>query len=525
MTIELVDTTRSWLVDETGVSSGPDGSAEVNEVIDLFISFAHADNERPQSAAQGWVTTLVSELEKVLRRKLGGKGARIWRDGELAPNMPVTEELLRRVSASRTLLLALSPGYCLSEWCQRELATFAARAATSGQARNLFAIEIEPVGREEWPAALASLTPMRFWAPAGEPPVPRLHGFPQPRSDEAQYWDGVNTLAHLIAERLRAAPGVSPVRPKPAVVLAEATDDLDDKHQAIAATLAQRSDVVVLPARAYPRDNATDFEAAVTSDLRDARLFVQLLGPHRGRLAPGSERSFVVMQAEAARRHRLQMLQWRPPELGLDVIADPVYRSVLEGERVSTRGFEAFRRELLQALDLIVTPPPEPPPPRQVAPALGLPPSADNALAVDGLSLYLQATPEDRGAADEIADQLSNIGATVLLSPDPAPGQTFEQGLVAQEHALRQCHGVLLVYGRSPPLAIATAFQFARRIFGLRRTGVWCAVLDLPPADKPRVPVRSPNLLSIECRQGFDPARLGGFFNALRSADAGAGHA
>ena len=58
----LVDTTRSWLVDETGVSSGPDGSAEVNEVIDLFISFAHADNERPQSAAQGWVTTLVSEL-------------------------------------------------------------------------------------------------------------------------------------------------------------------------------------------------------------------------------------------------------------------------------------------------------------------------------------------------------------------------------------------------------------------------------------------------------------------------------
>ncbi len=500
-----------------------DAGGDADEVIDLFVSYAHCDNETPRGADAGWVSTLVDELQKMLRRKLGGAGARIWRDGELAPQMPVTEELLRRVSRSRTMLLVLSPGYCQSPWCQRELATFAARAAAQGRTRNLFAVEIEPVPRDRWPAPLASLTPMRFWSLAGQPAVPRLRGFPQPRSDEDAYWDGVNTLAHLIAERLLAAPAAGE-HPRPAIVLAEATDDLEDRRQALLATLAPRGDIVVLPARPYPRDNGPDFMAAADSDLSHAQLFVQLLGPHRGRLAPGSEHSFVALQAEAARRRGVPMLQWRAPELVLDEVGDLGYRALLAGEGVTSRGFESFRRELLLAIDRLVTPPAAPAAVRTLE-AVTVP-AARGASAVEGLSLYLQATPEDREAADEVADRLAHLGATVLLSPDPAPGQSFEQGLASQEEALRQCQGVLLVYGRSPPRAVEAAFMFARRIFGLRRSDVWSAVLDLPPAEKPRVPLRSPNLLDIDCRQGFDPARLEAFFAALqRVAAPGAGHA
>ena len=36
---------------------------------DIFISYAHADDEIPAGAKNGWVTTLVAELNKVLRRK------------------------------------------------------------------------------------------------------------------------------------------------------------------------------------------------------------------------------------------------------------------------------------------------------------------------------------------------------------------------------------------------------------------------------------------------------------------------
>jgi hypothetical protein len=89
---------------------------------DIFVSYAHADDEVPQGAKSGWVTTLVEELRKILRRKLGGGGAQLWMDHQLAANENVSRELLAKLRASRTLVLVMSPGYQKSDWCQRELA-------------------------------------------------------------------------------------------------------------------------------------------------------------------------------------------------------------------------------------------------------------------------------------------------------------------------------------------------------------------------------------------------------------------
>ena len=91
---------------------------------DIFVSYAHADDEIPAGARNGWVTTLVEELNKVLRRKLGGSGARIWMDHQLAANANVLNTLLATLRSSRTLLLVMSPGYHQSVWCQRELGNF-----------------------------------------------------------------------------------------------------------------------------------------------------------------------------------------------------------------------------------------------------------------------------------------------------------------------------------------------------------------------------------------------------------------
>jgi hypothetical protein len=60
----------------------------------------------------------------------------------------------------------------------------------------------------------------------------------------------------------------------------------------------------------------------------------------------------------------------------------------------------------------------------------GLPLLPDDQPA-SGLSLYLQAAPEDRDMAEQISEHLFNVGATVLASPDPEPGQTFLQSLQA----------------------------------------------------------------------------------------------
>src|SRR5215470_17303040 len=110
---------------------------------DIFISYAHADDEIPTGAKNGWVTTLADELNKVLRRKLGGSGARIWMDHHLAANENVSEALLETVRSSQTLLLVMSPGYQRSAWSQFELVNFLARPASRKGKDNVFVVEID----------------------------------------------------------------------------------------------------------------------------------------------------------------------------------------------------------------------------------------------------------------------------------------------------------------------------------------------------------------------------------------------
>ena len=130
---------------------------------DLFVSYAHSDDEIPTGARNGWVTTLVEELNKVLRRKLGGSGARIWMDHQLAANANVLDTLLATLRSSRILLLVMSPGYHQSVWCQRELGNFLAQSAAEKHKDNVFVVDLEPVPREAWHSALQALTTIRFW--------------------------------------------------------------------------------------------------------------------------------------------------------------------------------------------------------------------------------------------------------------------------------------------------------------------------------------------------------------------------
>ena len=151
---------------------------------DLFVSYAHADDEVPSGASKGWVTTLADELRKVLRRKLGGRGAEVWMDHQLAANANVPNALLDTLRSSRTLLLVMSPGYQVSPWCQRELGNFLVQSAAQKSTDNVFIVEIEPVTRESWHKSLQPLNGIRFWHKENEDKAPRLLGFPIPKADE-----------------------------------------------------------------------------------------------------------------------------------------------------------------------------------------------------------------------------------------------------------------------------------------------------------------------------------------------------
>jgi len=100
--------------------AGKDGQ---NDTVDVFISYAHIDNQPLDAEQQGWITELNTRLNKRLEMFLG-ESAVIWRDLKLGGSDIFAAEIEERLRNSRILVSVLSPRYIKSDWCRRELQAF-----------------------------------------------------------------------------------------------------------------------------------------------------------------------------------------------------------------------------------------------------------------------------------------------------------------------------------------------------------------------------------------------------------------
>lgn len=83
---------------------------------DIFISYAHVDDEPALGAAEGWVTTLVKGLRTLLAQKLGRSDAySLWMDHQLPRNVQITPQIMDILQKTATLVVILSPGYVASD--------------------------------------------------------------------------------------------------------------------------------------------------------------------------------------------------------------------------------------------------------------------------------------------------------------------------------------------------------------------------------------------------------------------------
>ena len=471
---------------------------------DVFVSYAHADDEVPLGASKGWVTTMVGELRKILRRMLGGDGATIWMDHQLAASQQVDRTLVAQARSCRTLLLVMSPAYLKSEWCVRELDAFVDASRAGIGCETVFIVEIGEVKRETWHPAIRQVQSIAFWERLDERGRPHLHGYPHPAPDEhSRYWRRLNELAHLVADRLQAPSDAQVARP--AVWVAETTDDLGDERERLVATLRQHG-FTPLPEAPYLRSSDEVYINALHQDLDRAVMLVQQLGSDAGRTVPWMNASPVTLQARAAEavaaRRGVPMLRWRPRDVVLDRVADAEYRALLTGIQTSTA--EEFKQRVVRMLTT-----------RSRDTPVAEPISAESAA---DLYILVKADTVDRDLAFHAQVSLADLGVDVAVAPDPQPEQTPEQIRLAQEEQLQTCDGVVLVYGRTRPSWVQSQFAFSRKVLAQRRRrGVWGALLDGPPHPKPDAGLRSPNLLLLECRRGIDPNELERFVYALRT--------
>jgi hypothetical protein len=255
---------------------------------DVFISYAHNDDDVYAQEPWGWVTRLHQDLEQRVRNYLGSD-IRFWRDCEIRNNEDFTNKIFRRLAKTATLLSVLSPSFLQREWCRRELDAFTGNADSQAavlvdeEKSRIFKVEKMPVDRDALPPAMQGTKTYRFYEPDPSQPK-RLHELRPLLGGEyyRRYFEEMDELAKDIAALLKdmargmaaAADQAQPGRVT--VYVAETTSDLDDKGSELRRDLKDRG-YLVLPSGDLPyRANA--YKEKVRDCLRQAVLSVHLVG-------------------------------------------------------------------------------------------------------------------------------------------------------------------------------------------------------------------------------------------------------
>lgn len=478
---------------------------------DIFVSYAHVDNELLPGETEGWVTQLISTLEVYLRQKLGRREKfTLWRDPELPGNVPLTPEILETVRDSQIILLVLSPGYVSSTWCLDELAAFVkARGVSSGR---VFVIERDKLAESDRPAVLADLKGYAFWvADKQQSGVVRTLGTPAMGSYRADYFRQVEDLAIQLVGKLKSIRKAAPTLPESAAsddipVAAQNffytppqnTDELSESSESASSektTLAtvyvapvpdtlqlERNDFIrvlnqhrieVLPQS--NRINYSTFQQEMEQDLERSQCFVQLLDA-------SSNMGLVNAQYQIASQSEADVLQWRSTELEVDAVSDQDQLALLRGQHVMASDLVNFQQHLLKRLF-----PPEP----LAKPAVLVEPEQQ--------IIFINVGNEDRALAERVSKQLSAHGHFCVLPVTPDERSRPADIRKDMEHNMRYCDSLLLLYDSSPITQIRQFLMQSWRMRAQRDKPLPTAVCISPSNQDDNLSAMAKNLRVLRC--------------------------
>jgi hypothetical protein len=294
---------------------------------------------------------------------------------------------------------------------------------------------------------------------------------------------------------LADAPAVVPeaaVSDSPRVFVARATDDLEDREEELRNYLTQAG-ISVSPRRQYMQADATAFEAAVRADLDSSKLFIQLLSTARGAEAPfdGAKR-LPLLQWEIAQRIGTKILLWRDRGIDPSATTHAEHRKLLESAIACP--IEEFKRAV--ADEARRHPPPAPARP-------------------SGVMVFVNSDSRDQALALQLGNALAGEGVACYWPLDKGSPEEVRKDLEAN---LRDCDGVLIVYGSSEPYWVREQLRFGMKVFSSQRSSrPALGVFQGPPPDKTKLGLLDPEMIFLDCSGGFDTASLRPFVSRLRA--------
>lgn len=448
----------------------------------LFISYAHIDNQPVPPAEQGWITQFHETLNALLSMRLG-KTAKIWRDQKLQGNDVFDAEIVTQFSSSAVLVSVLSSRYLNSEWCTREVREFCAGARSRGglvidNKSRIFKVIKMPVEQEHsLPPEMHQLLGYEFYTIKDGAPLELDPGYgPEYAQAYKQKvaklaWDVAQILKALEARQARGGNGNGkhPEAARPTVYLAECSRDRRQARELIEVELT-RLGYTVLPDRPLPTDEV-EFVAAVKTLLERCALSIHLVGESYGVVPDGpTSKSIVMLQNDLAvdrcRKGKLARLIWLPKGIRSGQAPQQAFIDALLqdaqaqfGADLLTGDIEEFKAAIHSTLKKI-----EQPEPVQVRPA------AEDGTADDKTKLlYLICDEKDRRASVPLRKFCRQQGFEVRL-----PAFEGDAALVRKtnQQQLASCDAVMLFYGAGDEAWKRSIDNELTKMAGYRQTPV-----------------------------------------------------
>jgi hypothetical protein len=285
---------------------------------------------------------------------------------------------------------------------------------------------------------------------------------------------------------------------EPAIYLAETTDDLEDEHADVERYLKQHR-YRIHPRLSLPAD-LTGFRQAVQTDLRPCVLFVQLLSERKGKsLAGAAPEAFRgVTQYRCAVELVKAVLQWRSPAADPKKVTHEAHRNLLDGAEVMGVDLEEFKAAVLKRVQRLTAPRKEPTKPTAAC------------------HVFVNTSADDRPMAEAFSEVLARRGFWAVLP--------YEKGTVAQaredlETNLRECDGLVMVFGRTEPYWVRSQLLQSRKILHQRERPLAALAICEGPPPKPREllgDLRIPNLRILRWDGAAEPEGLEDFIKSVQ---------
>ncbi len=427
---------------------------------DIFISYAHRDNQPLPGEDAGWVTNFSESLNSFLTLHLNQR-FEIWQDDKrLQGNTDFSKEIEDQLAEMDLFVAVLTDKYLKSEWCNREIHTFCEEAQEAlfvGNTARVFKVKKLPVPPEEQdplPKEVQGLLGYDFFVrDEKDLPLPLDPAF----GDDVRkaYLRQLNTMSAEMAKLLEEAGDRNvngrkeneKLPDKPVVYLAECDYEQDDVREQIRGELEARN-YTVLPDRELPRGEEA-YVKEVKQLLGRCQLSIHLVG-HKLEWGPKgpTRKSAVEWQNELAVQRieeeagALRRVIWAPKQQDAAQQEVPAFvNRVYEDEKVQfgadviTGPIKELKAAIDEALRKIEEPEPEPGPETE---------AVSETPAGPGKIIYLICNKEDRKATIPLVKFLKTKGFSVklpLFTGDAAKVQA------RQEEYLLNCDAVILFYG------------------------------------------------------------------------------